>query len=183
MGELMLHILDICQNSFKANASLVEIIINEDILNNVLTIEIIDNGTGMSQEVLDKVRDPFYTTRTTRKVGLGISLLELSTLQCNGSFTINSKLDKGTSLKATYQYDHIDRAPIGNIEDTIYLLCLNEQGCHIKYTHIINNKVFEFDTRPIVEILDGVSMQEYEIMLWIKDNLKQGIEHLTKEEI
>ncbi|XMB86870.1 ATP-binding protein [Mycoplasmatota bacterium WC44] len=175
MNELSLHILDIAQNSITANASVIEIEVNEDIVNNELYIKISDDGIGMSSDVLENVRNPFYTSRTTRKVGLGISLFELSCIQSNGDFQLESQVNVGTKLTAKYEYNNIDRAPLGNIVDTIYLLSINESDVNIIYKHIYNQKQFVFNTNEIKEVLDGVSLKEYSIMKWMKEYLLNGI--------
>ena len=109
MRELSLHILDIAQNSIKAEAECLRIAVIEDLMEDKLTIKIKDDGVGMDSETVRKVIDPFYTTRTTRKVGLGIPLFKLSAEQCDGLFEINSQLGKGTEITAVFKYSHIDR--------------------------------------------------------------------------
>ena len=119
MKELSLHILDIVKNSVKAKADLIEIKIDEDRAGNRLVIEIIDDGCGMSEEFLKRVRDPFTTTRTTRKVGMGIPLFEMAAVMAGGSFDISSKVGEGTKVAAVFAYDSIDRAPLGDMVGTM----------------------------------------------------------------
>ena len=154
MNELSLHILDIVQNSIKANATLVKIIIKEDRVNNVYTIIIEDNGHGMNEKTLSEVDDPFFTTRTTRKVGMGVSLFKMACEMTEGSFKIESKVDEGTKVTAIFKNDHIDRAPLGSIEETISILILNDKNIDIYYEHIVDNKEYVFDTREVKKVLE-----------------------------
>jgi anti-sigma regulatory factor (Ser/Thr protein kinase) len=182
LNELSLHILDICQNSIKANATLIKIIITEDLPQNNFQIVINDDGCGMNQKTLSEVTDPFFTTRTTRKVGLGISLFKMAAEMTEGSFKIKSTLSKGTSVTAKFQYDHIDRAPLGKIEETLVILVLNELEIDIYYEHTYNEKTYIFDTREIKQVLNGIPFTSYDVILWIKNNIKEGILDIHKEE-
>ncbi len=182
MNELSLHILDICQNSVKANASLIKIIISENQNDNTYTITIVDDGCGMNEKTLSEVADPFFTTRTTRKVGLGISLFKMAAEQCEGTLHISSEVNIGTTITVTFRNDHIDRAPLGKIEDTITILVLNEADIDIYFEFIYNDKNYVFDTREIKKVLDGIPFTNYEVITWIKNNIKQGILDIHKEE-
>ena len=182
MNELSLYLLDIMQNSIKAKATLIElnIVTNKD--DNLLSIEIVDNGCGMSDEVLNKVLSPFYTTRTTRKVGLGLPLFKELALLCEGSFQIDSKLGVGTKLFVTFKLGNIDLPPFGNWIDTLYLLIINDEGVDIKYTHkVVENKEskeFVFDTLEIKNVLDGMSIKEFSLMQWMKDYIRDGLNEI-----
>lgn len=182
MEELSLHILDICQNSIKANASLVEILIDENTEQNLLTIQIKDDGHGMNKESLTQVSDPFFTTRTTRKVGLGISLFKMAAEATNGTLIITSEEKVGTTITVTFDLDHIDRAPIGDIEDTLIVLALNEQDIDIYYHHSFNGKSFEFDTRKIREILEDTPFTAHGVSQWMKEYIKEGLYNIYEEE-
>lgn len=182
MNELSLHILDICQNSIKANATLIQILIDENTKNNTFCITIMDNGHGMDEKTLSDVADPFFTTRTTRKVGLGISLFKMATEQTDGYLEIHSILNEGTTVKAMFNHNHIDRAPLGDIEESLSILVLNEANIDIMYKHTYNNKKYVFDTREIKKVLDGIPFTEYSVIMWIKDNIKEGIHEIHKEE-
>ncbi len=135
MEDLSLHILDVVENSIEANASKIEIKIIEEKSRDLLVIEIKDNGRGMSKETINKVLDPFYTTRTTRKVGLGLSLLAQAAKESNGNFEINSKVGEGTVVKASFQYSHIDCKPIGNMNDTIVTLIISHPEINFVYEY------------------------------------------------
>ena len=182
MNELSLHILDICQNSIKANSTLIEIIITEDTYHNLFEIIIKDNGCGMSDKTLSEVADPFFTTRTTRKIGLGVSLFKMAAEMTEGTFDIQSKVDIGTTVKAVFNHNHIDRAPLGLIEETICILVLNEANIDIYYKHSFNNQTFIFDTREVKKVLDGISFTNFDVIMWIKNNIKEGIFDIHKEE-
>ena len=182
MNELSLHILDICQNSIKASATLIEIIINENILDNTFEIIIRDNGVGMNEKTLSQVSDPFFTTRTTRKVGLGVSLYKMACEMTDGQFEIKSEEGAGTSITANFTHDHIDRAPLGEIDETLAILIMNENNIDIYYKHTFNKKVYIFDTREVKQVLDDIPITDYNVILWIKDNIKVGLEDIQKEE-
>ena len=122
MEDLSLHILDIVENSIAANAKRVEIRIVENVKKDLLSIEIKDDGKGLNKQTLKKVFDPFFTTRTTRRVGLGLSLLYQSARETGGDVKISSRIGKGTVVKAIFQYSHPDRKPLGNIDETMKVL-------------------------------------------------------------
>ena len=182
MNELSLHILDICQNSIKADANLIKIIIEEDIKNDSFKILIGDNGRGMNEKTLSEVSDPFFTTRSTRKVGLGVSMFKMAAEMCNGSFNIDSIENKGTIITAIFEHGHIDRAPLGDIYETIMILMLNEKNIDIYYEHIYKCNKYVFDTKEIKKVLGDIPFTEYSVILWIKDNIINGIKNLQKEE-
>jgi len=149
MEDLSLHILDIVENSIEAKATRICININQDIRNDLLVIEIKDNGRGMDRETLKKAADPFYSTRLTRNVGLGLSLLKQATRECGGTFKIESEISKGTSIKATFQNSHIDRKPLGDLNTTLMTLI----GTHPEINFVVNFKntetTFCLDTEEI----------------------------------
>lgn len=176
MRELSLHIMDIIQNSIVANASLVEIAIEENTIQDFLKIIIKDNGIGMDREMLSQIKDPFITTRSSRKVGLGISLLEAACTRCEGYLDIESSVGVGTTLTAVMKYSHIDRAPLGKLQDTIVSLLLY-QNIDFLYRHLINGKEFTLDTREIRKIA-GEDLSSQEILFWVRDYIIEGINHI-----
>ena len=147
MRDISLHILDIAENSVKAGAKNIEIIIVEDKINDLLTVEITDDGEGMETSMAEKAADPFVTSRTTRKIGMGHPLLKASAEQAEGAFTVDSVLGKGTKVKATFKLSHIDRKPLGNMTDTIIALVMFNSEVNIKYVQRCNNKEFLLDTK------------------------------------
>ncbi len=179
MKELSLHILDIAKNSVKAKARLIEISINEDEQKNLLTIEIKDNGCGMSKEFLKTVKDPFSTTRTTRKVGMGIPLFEAACMQCGGNLDITSEEGVGTVVEASFMLDHIDRAPIGDMAGTVKTLISGSPDTDFVYRHTKNGKTFTLDTREMREVLGGVSPDVPEVLKWIGEYINEGLSDIS----
>ncbi len=175
MKELSMHILDICQNSISANAKVVEITIVEDLIDDKLCINIKDDGKGMDSKTLEKVTDPFYTSRTTRKVGLGIPMFKAAAENTDGSFVIISKPQSGTEIKAVFRYSHIDRAPLGNIVDTMVTLILCNKEVDFLYRHYKNNKSYELDTKKIKNVLGDVPINNLEVIEWIKKDISEGL--------
>lgn len=177
MKELSLNVLDIAENSVKAKATLTEIFIDE--FGELLTLTIKDNGTGMSKETLLAVSNPFYTTRTTRSVGLGIPLLKLAAEQTGGKIEISSKTadefpdSHGTTVKATFYKNHIDFTPLGDIISTVQTLIQGHPNVDFLYIHSINSGRIELDTREIREVLEDVPLDSFEVICWIGDNLKE----------
>ena len=172
MNDLSLYILDLCQNAIKAKATLLEIEIEESPSKNLLSIKIKDNGVGI-KTIPNKAIDPFYTTRTTRKVGMGLSLFNEVVTLANGRLDIKSST-KGTTLFATMEYNHIDRLEIGNIEETIIALIFDETY-DVRFVYKYEEKQFFFDTREIKKVLDGVSILDKDILFWIRETIKREI--------
>lgn len=182
MNELSLHILDLVQNSIRAQASVVEIHIQEDPKQDLYSIAIKDNGTGMTEETLARVTDPFYTSRITRKVGLGIPMLKQNAELCGGSFQIESTQKVGTRLKATFKYHHIDRPILGDIAGTILLLLANENETDIVYRHQTLQGEFNFDSREIKRILDGTPLVTKEIRNFIREMIRENLDQIQISE-
>ncbi len=176
MREISLHILDVVQNSIEAEATKIEIILEENILTDTISFVVSDNGKGISKDFLDKVFDPFVTSRKTRNVGLGLSLLKENWERCDGFVNLESELGKGTCLKATFRLSHIDRPPIGNIKDTLLTIVLAHWEIDFKYKHIVEDQIFEFDTAEIKKILGESSIQVPEILRWLRDYLEHDFE-------
>ena len=175
MKELSLNILDIAQNSISAKADLVEITVIKDTEKNLVTLMIKDNGKGMSAEFLENVCDPFTTTRTTRKVGMGIPLLKLAAEQAEGEFAIQSELGVGTEVKATFKLDHIDRIPLGDVGQTIASLVSCNEQIDFLYRHVSDGEEFLFDTKQVREVLDGVPFHTPDVVLWMQEYINDGI--------
>lgn len=178
MKEISLHILDIVQNSIAAGARHIGIAIDEDSARDDLAIHITDDGKGMDPETLSRVRDPFTTSRTTRKVGLGIPLFMAGALGCNGSFDITSKLGEGTTVSARYQLSHIDRPPLGDIAGTLYMLMSTNPDIDFAYAHTVDGRRFEMDGAQIRKMLDGVPLTQPEVGQWLMEYLQEGIKGL-----
>lgn len=178
MNELSLHILDIINNSVKAGASLILVNITEDIAGDLLTIVIEDNGCGMDKEFLEKVLDPFKTSRNTRKVGLGLSLFKAAAEAAGGTLTISSEKGKGTKVSASFIHSHIDRQPIGDVASTYTTVISGNPAIDLVYTHKTNDAEFTADTREFKKVLDGVDITTPDIIMWINDYINEGVQSL-----
>ncbi len=178
MKELSLHILDIVQNSIKAGASLIEVSIMEISSDNILNIIIKDNGCGMDEETVKNVVNPFFTTRTTRKVGLGIPLLQEAAMRCNGTFEIESQVGVGTKISCSFERNNIDRAPLGDMSGTIMTIINSLENCEFNYVHSFDAKSFEFSTIKIKEALEEDNLGSPEILLWIKEFIDESTNEL-----
>lgn len=173
MKEISLNILDIAENSVKAGASLTEIYVKEDV--DTITLTIKDNGSGMTEEVLKGVTDPFYTTRTTRKVGLGLPLLKLEAEQTGGSLSISSKHiadfpeNHGTTVEAVFYKNHIDCTPLGDVVASITTLIQGHPDRDFLFEHTKGERVASLDTRELREVLEDVPLDSYEVIKWIEE--------------
>lgn len=175
MKELSLHIMDIIQNSIVAEASCIEIELIENKAENIYSISIIDNGKGMTAEMLANVTDPYCTSRTTRKVGLGIPLFKQNAERAGGSLTISSELGKGTLLKAVFQHDNLDRPMMGDIAGVIVLTAAANENIRFVYTHKTESGEYVFDTEEIKEALDGMRMNQPEVIRYLKEMIKENL--------
>lgn len=178
MQELSLNILDIAQNSIAAGASLVTIKVTEDIKKDLLTIIIADDGKGMDEEFLKTVTDPFSTTRTTRKVGLGIPFFKMASECAGGTFHIASEKGKGTAVTATFQYSHIDRMPLGDIAGTLSALISASLETDFLYIHSYNNNSFTVDTRELKQILGDIPLNNPEVARWVTGFIQENLNNI-----
>ncbi len=172
------HILDILQNSVTAGATLIEIIVDENKKNDFYTIKLTDNGCGMSEEILKKATDPFFTSRNTRKVGLGLSLLKQNAEKAGGFLSIESKPGAGTRVKATFQLTNIDRPPMGNIWEVLYITWVSYSSIELKYVHETEKGRFEINSSEIVEILGDVPLTNKEIKEAIYELIKNNLKSI-----
>ncbi len=175
MREIALNILDIAENSVKAKASLIEITVTA--ADNILTVTITDNGKGMSKDFLEKVTDPFTTTRTTRKVGMGIPLFKDAAEMTGGSFEIESEPGRGTRVTARFVIDSIDRAPLGDISDTAVTLL--GPDIDFVWVYTVNGRSFTFDTREIKAELGDIPIDSPEIISFLRNLLKENIDSIN----
>lgn len=170
MEDLSLHLLDIVENSTKAGATLIEISLTEDREKGLLEIGIKDNGPGMNREMVNKVTDPFVTTRATRRVGLGLSFFKQSAEEAGGHFSIQSEEDRGTEVKASFQIGHIDRKPIGDIGSTMISLILGNPDIDFHFKSNLEGNEIEFDTREMRKELGGsIAITDLAVLELIKD--------------
>ena len=180
MRELSLNVLDIAQNSVSANASLVEIELIEDTEKHELLIGIYDNGKGMTPEQVESVRDPFFTTRTTRKVGMGIPLFKFAAEMTGGKLEIESEVGVGTRVRAYFKTDHLDFTPIGDMTSTIISLVTMNLHMDFLYRRKVDDKEFTVDTRQLKEILGDVPLNEPSIALWIQQYINENTKQLLE---
>ena len=173
MRELSLNVMDVAQNSVRAKANIVKITVIESDKDDMLSITIEDDGCGMTEEQVNQVIDPFFTTRTTRKVGLGIPLFKLSAEQSGGSFDIKSKVNEGTTTKASYVKSHVDMTPLGDINSTIEILIRCNPDIDFVFTHTTDKGSFTLDTRELKEVLGDVSLDTPDVLEWIKQYLEE----------
>jgi hypothetical protein len=179
MKTISNHVLDIIQNSVRAEATLIEIIVAENILSDIYALTIIDNGCGMSSEVLKKAANPFFTSRNTRKVGLGLSLLRQNAEAANGSFAIKSTVGKGTEVHANFQLSHLDRPPAGDIWNSWYLAVIGNPQPRIIYRHYTNEGEVEIDSEEIREMMNGISLQRSDIGKALTEMIKNNLEEIN----
>ena len=175
MPEISLNILDVAENSVRAGASLIEISVVASTEADTLTVCIKDNGCGMTKEQVEKVQDPFFTTRTTRKVGLGVPFFKQAAESTDGTFSIISEVNKGTEVEAVFGLSHIDRMPLGDISATIHTLVVFNESIRFIYRYRYNENEFVLDTQEFREILgEDVSFAELEVSRFIKEYLESN---------
>jgi hypothetical protein len=178
MLELSLHILDLVQNSLRAQATAVEIQIQEELGEDLLTIVVSDNGQGMSPENVKRVIDPFYTTRTTREAGLGVPLLKEAAERCGGHLEVHSERGKGTQIRASFQLGHLDRAPLGDMGETLAILITGNPQVDFLYDHRVDGQAYRLDTREMREILGTVGLEDPSIFAFIREDIRQGLKKI-----
>jgi len=195
MRELSLHILDALENSLEAGATAIELTIEEDMRADRLTITVRDNGRGMSEAQVDRIFDPFFTTRTTRHVGLGVPLFKAAAERCNGDLTVTSQPGEGTTLQATFQHSHIDRAPLGDIQGTLLAVILAAASGvpphpvipsearnlirNIHYLHRVDGQEFEFSTADVRAELGKIPLTLPPVRKWLQKFIAEGEEKLS----
>ncbi len=175
MLELSHHILDIAENSIRSGAKLISISITEDSVNNLLKIAIKDDGCGMEPEEIARALDPFYTTKTVRRVGLGLPLLKKAAEASGGNLQINSVSGGGTEVIANFQFGHIDRQPLGNIVSTLTTLIVANSDIDFIYNHRHNDRQFLLDTRILRQAIGDVPVQHPEIIKHIREVVLEGL--------
>lgn len=195
MLELALHILDILRNTVEAGATCVELTVTEDEPADRLTITVRDNGRGMTEQTVQRVLNPFYTTRTTRHVGLGLPLYAAAAEAAAGSLTICSRPGEGTTVEATFQLNHPDRQPLGDMAGTLVAFLLAERAPELRYTHRVikrnlvsaSNQVseeereFTLDTAVVRAELDGVPLNHPLVTQWLAEFIAEGEAELRNQ--
>ena len=181
MYELSLHILDIAENGVEAGADLIRLSITEDRKNNWLRMTITDNGRGISDKMMKRVTDPFFTTKKTRRVGLGFSLLSEASKRCGGKFKIKSGEGEGTHVSVSFRLDHIDLAPMGDITSTIMSLIMGNPEVDFVYIHKTDGKTFNLDTRDIKNELEGVPIHNPQVLKHIATSIQESMKELNRK--
>jgi len=179
--ELSLHILDLLENSVEAGASRIRVSIREDLQADWMVIEIADNGCGMKKELMEQVLNPFYTTRKTRHVGLGLPLFLEAARRCGGDLVIQSKPREGTKVEATFRHSHIDRAPLGDMPVALLAILLSSRPVDLDYRHRVGLREFRFDSSEIQKELGEVPLSHPKVRGWIFQSLREGEASLVEE--
>ena len=174
MPEISLNVLDVAENSTRAGASLVTITIDADFTSDRLSIVIDDNGCGMTPQQVEQVTDPFFTSRTTRKVGLGVPFFKLAAESTGGSLSTTSGPGVGTTVTAVFVLSHIDRMPLGDINTTIHTLVIYHPETDFVYRYRYNDRSFTLDTREFRQVLGDIPFASPEISAYIMDYLSEN---------
>jgi hypothetical protein len=178
LRELALHLLDIAENSISAHASEITITVMEDSTADRLSMSVQDNGAGMDAQMVARVTDPFVTSRTTRKVGLGIPLLKAAAEACNGYLRITSQLGAGTLVEVEFQRSHIDRMPLGDLAGTLLSLVIGSPQVHWIFHYQVDSRQFIFDDAPLkVELVD-IPFTDPAVLAYIRETLSSGVTEL-----
>jgi hypothetical protein len=178
LRELSLHILDIVENGITAGADCIQIDVIESRAEDRLTLNIRDNGSGISTEKLAKLKDPFVTSRTTRKVGLGLPLLAAAAERCDGKMEVRAGNSGGTEVMATFQYSHIDRAPVGDMASTMVTLLMGNPQIDFVYKHVIDGEEFFLDTRELKDELDVHTLDDPMVIHQLGKSIRKSLTQL-----
>ena len=178
MKEISLHILDIAENSVNAGAKKIRIAINENLYKDELSITIEDDGAGMDAATAARITDPFVTSRTTRRVGLGIPFFKAAAEMCDGELQIQSEKGVGTTIRVQFRHSHIDRMPMGDIENTLLNLLIGYPDINWEFEYTINNKVFSLDDKEIKETLGEVPLSDPLVLKYLRETLRTGISEI-----
>ncbi len=183
MRELALHILDVLENALEAGATQVNLAIIEDLEADLLTITVKDNGRGMDTQTANRTLDPFYTTRTTRHVGLGLPLFAAAARRCEGDLSVDSVPGQGTIVTAHFRHSHIDRAPLGNMTDTLLAFLLGSRGnLQLHYRHRVGAEAFELDTAALQAELGDVPFSHPKVRKWLHEYIAEGEAEMASQE-
>ena len=175
MKELSLHILDVMENCTEAGAKKVYLCIEEDKGEGKLKIVIEDDGKGMSPEELNRVLDPFYTTRSTRRVGLGLPLFFETAKRCDGDFRLESQPGKGTRVEASFTVDHIDLPPMGDLAGTLTAFIVGHPDIDLTYVHRTNGEEFVLDTKEVKGILEVDELTDPAIIEFLRGKIREAV--------
>ena len=188
MREIALHLLDIAENSAAAESQTITIQVHEDLLNDRLSAYVIDDGRGMDAETTQRVQDPFYTTRTTRNVGLGIPLLKLAAEQAEGRFSLQSEPGKGTRLEAEFRHSNIDKMPLGDLASTFLTVLISHPEIDWTFTYQVTeqdsqSRNFVFESAELKSELQDVSLTEPEVLTFVRGMIEEGVESVALQTV
>ena len=175
MEDLSLHMLDIAENSVAAGADRIEIAVEVDTGRDLLIVEVRDNGRGMDETTLQSVTDPFFTTKTVRRIGLGLPFLKQAAEACNGDMQITSTPGKGTQVKVEFQHSHIDRMPLGDVAGTFLSLLIANPEINWDFNYVVDGREFKFESLPVTQALEGVSLTEPSILAYLRESIESGV--------
>jgi hypothetical protein len=178
MLELSMHILDIAQNSLAAGSTRVEIRIWENLPEDLLVIEVKDNGRGIPGEMLPRVMDPFVTSRTTRPVGLGLSLLKEAAERCEGCLEVHSEEGRGTKVVARFRLDHFDRAPLGDMGATMGILISGNPEVDFLYEHQVDGQTYGLETGEMRKILGPIGLDDPSVLRFVQQDIQTGLKKI-----
>lgn len=174
-----MNVLDVAENSVAAGSTLTSITVEIDTAKRLLAVTIADNGKGMDEETVRRVTDPFYTTRTTRKVGLGVPFFKMASEMAGGQFSIRSAPGEGTAVEATFQWDNVDRMPLGDMAATYCSLVMVSEGTDFVYTHTVDGRSFTADSREFRAVLEGVPLSTPDVQAFIRDYIRENTEEIS----
>jgi len=180
MEDLSLHILDIAENSIEAQAKRIDIRIEENHRLDRMILEISDDGRGMDKKLRAKALDPFVTTKTARRIGLGLSLLAQAANAAGGKLILRSRPGRGTNVRATFELSHIDRQPLGDIAQTLATLIVAHPGLDIHYVHKADERTYVFDTQDLRSQVGGLSLATAQIVAVIRKTIQEGIHEIRR---
>ena len=188
MREIALHLLDVAENSVAAGSKNISVHVHEDLFYDRLSVSVIDDGCGMDAATVQQVQDPFYTTRTTRNVGLGIPLLKLAAEMAEGSFSLQSEPGSGAWVEAEFLHSHIDRMPLGDLSSTFLTLLISHP--HIDWTFLYRvtdrsnrSDDFLFESAELRSQLGDISFTEPEVLTFLRGMIEEGVEALMPQAV
>lgn len=182
MKTLSLHLFEIVSNSVFYGANNIEIIVRDSKKENIYSFEVKDDGCGIKKEDIEKVTDAFFTSRSSRKVGLGLALTKMKAEQCGGNLEIESIYGKGSKVEFWFMHNHIDRPPLGEIEEVIMLIATMKENISLNYKHTTDKGEYIFDTKEIRKTLDEVPITEIKIIKALKEMIKTNLEEISVNE-
>jgi len=188
MREIALHLLDIAENSAAAQSQNIRIEVHEDLSNDSLATCVIDDGRGMDAQTAQQVQDPFYTSRTTRSVGLGIPLLKSAAEMAEGRFSLQSEPGKGTCVEALFRHSHVDRMPLGDLSATFLTVLISHPQVDWAFSYRVTAKDgqsrdFVFESAELRRELGDISLTEPEVLTFVRGMIEEGIDAVTLQTV